>query len=252
MATSTPTRLGLLGFGQFGRFAARHLTEHFDLVVADRDDVAAAATGLGARQVPLAEAATAPVVVLAVPVQQLRATLREIAPHLSDGALVIDVCSVKQLPLAWMRELLPEHVDVLGTHPMFGPNSAREGLAGHRIVICPERCARVDAIRTHLQQAGLKVIVTDARTHDRQAAYTQAVAQYLGRALDGLQGADYEISTPASDLLRQVWRTVADDSFELFSAIQGLNPHAGAMREDIRQRLAMLEAQLAEESEGGG
>jgi hypothetical protein len=35
----------------------------------------------------------------------------------------VDVCSVKERPIRWMQELLPEDVDILGTHPMFGPTT---------------------------------------------------------------------------------------------------------------------------------
>ncbi len=242
-------QLGLIGFGQFGRFAAPHLCARFDLLVADREDVTDAAAACGARQVTTPEAAAADVVVLAVPVQKMRAILAEIAPHLRPGALVADVCSVKTLPLSWMRALLPEQVEILGTHPMFGPNSAGGGLEGHRIALCPERTERTEQVRGVLEGIGLRVIVTDAETHDRQAAYTQAVAQYLGRALDGLEGADFQISTPAADLMRGVWRTVADDSFELFAAIQELNPYAPAMRMEIRARLQELDVRLLEQAE---
>jgi len=238
-------QLGLIGFGQFGRFAAPYLARHFEVLATDRVDIDAPARAVGARAVPFAEAAAAPIVVLAVPVQRLRDTLSDIRPHLQAGALVADVCSVKSLPLTWMLELLPDTVEVLGTHPMFGPNSAAAGLEGQRIVLCPGRSERIDSTCEALRSAGLQVIVTDADTHDRQAAYTQAVAQYLGRALDGLAGAEFEISTPAAELLRRVWRTVADDSFELFSAIQDLNPYAPAMRAEIHARLATLDHELA-------
>ena len=33
--------------------------------------------------------------------------LRRLAPRLAPGSLVMDTCSVKELPVRWMRELLP-------------------------------------------------------------------------------------------------------------------------------------------------
>ena len=66
---------------------------------------------------------------------------RPIAPLLSPDALVIDVCSVKEYPVRLMKELLPERVSILATHPMFGPDSAAHALQGRKIVLCAERIA---------------------------------------------------------------------------------------------------------------
>jgi len=35
-------------------------------------------------------------------------------------------------PVRWMRELLPPDVAILGSHPMFGPDSAAESLQGRK------------------------------------------------------------------------------------------------------------------------
>lgn len=237
-------QLGLVGFGRFGRFAARHLRAHFDIVAADLRPVRAQADDLGIRHGDLAEAAACPYVLLAVPVQALPGVLDAISPHLAPGALVADVCSVKVAPLRWMRERLPEHVEIVGTHPMFGPRSAADGLQGHVIVVCPERTERRSPVCAFLERLGLEVIVSDAETHDRQAAYTQALAQYLGRALAEIEGADHPIATPAARRLREVARLVADDTAELFAAIEKLNPYALQMRRRLRERLDEIDAEI--------
>ena len=171
--------------------------------------------------------------------------LDALAPHLTPGVLVTDVCSVKTAPVRWMREKLPEHVEIVGTHPMFGPQSAPESLERQRIVVCPERTERLDSIRGFLDRLGLHVLVTDAETHDRECAYTQALAQYVGRALSGIDGEDSRIRTPASGLLREVSRIVGSDSWELFAAIETLNPYAADMRREVRRRFERLDARLA-------
>ena len=45
---------------------------------------------------------------------------------LKENAVIVDVCSVKEYPVQWMRELLPANVSILATHPMFGPDSAAD------------------------------------------------------------------------------------------------------------------------------
>ncbi len=246
MTDASRKQLGLIGLGQFGRFAVGHLRPHFEVLVADRDDPAARARELGVQAAALAEAASAPIVVLAVPVQALEVTLRQIAPHLRSGALVADVCSVKAAPLEWMCRILPDHVEIVGTHPLFGPQSAASGLSGHKIVVCPERTERLGAITTFLEQLGLEVLITDGDTHDRECAYTQAVAQYIGQALSGIEGTGSWIGTPAATLLRDAMRMVQDDSQELFEAIQTLNPYAEPMRQQLRARFDAIDARLQE------
>ena len=179
-----------------------------------------------------------------MPVQALREVIGAIAEALEPGTLVVDVCSVKMTPLRWMRELLPEHVEILGTHPLFGPQSAADGLDGHTVVVCPERTTRTAAAIGFLEGLGLRVLVTDADTHDRQIAHTQALAQYIGRALAELEGLGDPIGTPAAHQLRDMATTVASDSWELFVAIQHLNPHAAGMRRRLREVFAQVDARL--------
>ena len=89
---------------------------------------------------------------LAVPVPMLGECLAGIAPHLRPGQVVVDVCSVKAGPAALMRRLLPEGVEILATHPMFGPQSMPQSLSGGRIVICPLRGGRWRRIAAFLRR----------------------------------------------------------------------------------------------------
>src|SRR4051812_20523648 len=139
--------LGVVGFGQFGELAVRILKDHFDVLVTDRATGAAArAAEAGVAFGSLADAAARDVVVVAVPVVAMQEVFGAIAAHLAPGALVIDVGSVKMLPVQWMTELLPAHVDLVATHPLFGPQSARDSLQGLRFVVCPVRGARHEKV----------------------------------------------------------------------------------------------------------
>ena len=91
--------LGLIGFGQFGWLAARHLAGCYAVTVTDREGRAAEAAALGATWGTLAEAAASDIVIVAVPVAAMRETFAAIAPHIKPGALVLDVASVKVLPV---------------------------------------------------------------------------------------------------------------------------------------------------------
>lgn len=176
--------LGIVGYGRFGQFAAAKLSRSATVVV---HDPAARRRSRAGRVdfVGLPEAARCDVVVLAVPVSALREVLRAIRPHLRPGSLVVDVCAVKAEPVRWMRELLPRSVDVVGTHPLFGPDSASRSLRGKIIVLCPIRIAeeRLQRWTGRLEKAGLKAVILAPRVHDRLMAETIFLTQLVGRAV---------------------------------------------------------------------
>ena len=84
---------------------------------------------------------------IAVPVQQMEKVLRSIAKLVKPGALVIDVGSVKLKPAKLMKEILPAGVDIVGTHPLFGPQSGKKGIKNLNVVVCDVRGKRAACVR---------------------------------------------------------------------------------------------------------
>ncbi len=239
--------LGLIGFGQFGQLAARVLKDHFDVLTADAGDGAAkAAAELGVGFGSVEQAAAREIVIVAVPVRVMRAVFSQIAPHLIPGALVIDVGSVKMLPAAWMAEILPDHVDLVATHPLFGPQSAKNGLAGLRLVVCPIRGERADKVAAFGRSLGLTVTVTSAEEHDREMAYVQALTHLIGRSLVNLNIPDEQLKTPSYQHLLELCGLIGSDTFELFTAIQTQNPFASEIAEAFVAEARSLLDQVAE------
>lgn len=222
-------RLGLIGYGAFGRLAARHLSARFEVLAHDP----AGEGDAHARLVDLATAAACPVVVLAVPVGVMEATIAAIAAHLTPGALVIDVGSVKVLPMRWMTAGLPDHVRIVGTHPLFGPQSAAEGVAGLRMAVCPAN----DLKMAHRVAAwgrkvlGLKVFVVSAEEHDREAATVQGLTHLIARVLIAMEPLPTRMTTTSFERLMQGVEMVRYDSPAVFEAIERDNPFSAEVRE---------------------
>lgn len=224
--------LGLIGFGQFGQLAARVLKSHYDVRVCDPSPTAEAiAREIGVCLVALEAAAACEIVVFAVPVVTMQSVFAAAAPHLKPGALAIDVGSVKMLPTRWMLELLPQHVDIVATHPLFGPQSARTGLAGLRFVVCPVRGDRHERVAAFGRSLGLTVTVTSPEEHDREMAYVQALTHLIGRSLVNLGIPDEMLKTPSYQHLLELCSLIGADTFELFTAIQTQNPYAAEVAE---------------------
>ena len=231
--------LALIGFGAFGRLAAGLLRPFCDLRICDPSpeaQQAARAAGLTVTDLP--GAAEADILLLCLPVPHLGQTLSALAPHLRPGQLVADVASVKSGPAALMQSLLPGYVDLLATHPMFGPQSAASGTRGLQLVLCPLRGRSWRRPAALLRRAlGLKLILTTPAQHDRDAAYTQGLTHLLARAMRDL-GPAPRLRTKSFDLLEQAFAMVRDDAPEVFEAVTRDNPHVAPLRARLAELLS--------------
>ncbi len=238
---TTRPAVGLIGLGAFGRLAASHLAPHLELVAHDP----AVASLEGVTVVPLAEAAACPIVILAVPVQAMAEVCRDIASLLRPGALVLDVASVKLEPMAAMRASLPVGIRILGTHPLFGPQSAADGLAGQSVVLCPEPGVDPARVANFLRdELRLEVHISDADTHDRTMASVQALTHLVSKVITDLDLRSAPYTTRSYDLLTQAAELVAGDSDALFRAIERHNPYAADLRARFFQAARALDARL--------
>jgi prephenate dehydrogenase len=241
--------VGIIGFGAFGRLIAKHLRPYFAL---SAYDPAIAMLGwdevLGVMHTDLMSAAGCDVVILATPVDRLAEALTAVRDHLRPGALVLDVCSVKVIPAALMRDLLPDTVDAIGTHPLFGPQSGREGIAGLKMALCPIRglgrpSARVRRVAAFIRKAlSLKVFITTPEAHDREAAMVQGLTHLIAKVLVQMEPLPTQMTTASFDRLMQAVDMVRYDAAEVFLAIERLNPYSA----EVRERFFTLSAKLQE------
>ncbi len=188
----------------------------------------------GARAMTQSEAAACDIVMIAVPVQAMERVIAEIAPDVRAGATVVDVASVKLLPSRWLSEYLPESVHIVPTHPLFGPQSAeRGGIAGRQLVICPARGEQHLKVAALGEELGLRIRITTAEEHDREMAYVQALTHLIGRSLSTMGIPDEQLKTQTYQHLLDLTGLIGNDSFELFTAIQTMNPFAQEVVEDF-------------------
>lgn len=245
--SSGGTTVGLIGFGAFGRLAAAHLAPFAPIFAYDPHPVSDPLKGVALG--PLDRAAACDIVILAMPVPRLAEAIAQIRPFLKRGATVIDVCSVKVLPAQIMAAELPDHVDIIGTHPMFGPQSARGGIKGLKIVVCPIRGAGARRLAAFLRKSlGLKAIIATPERHDRAAAMVQGLTHLIAKVLVDMEPLPRDITTASFDLLLRAVDMVRYDAPEVFDAIERLNPFAP----DMRRQFFSLAAELAEKLEKNG
>jgi len=234
--------IGIIGFGRFGRFAANVLRNDFRVSVWDQRKLR---SQTGVRVVSFHEIALKPVIVLCVPISAIEAVCQKLRPLLKKGQLVLDTCSVKERPLEVMARVLPKSVEVLGTHPLFGPDSAKSGISGFRIVLCQARCRRLGKIRKYLEQIGLEVIKTTAVKHDREMAQSQALFHFLARGISALHLKIGKLSTPGPARLFNEFSEVQKDSQQLFQDLHRTNRYSHSLRRRLLQELIRLDSQLS-------
>ena len=192
------------------------------------------------------EVAESDLLVLTVPISSIRQLCRRMSPLLRPGQVVVDACSVKKNPVEWMLEELPQSVQVVGTHPLFGPDSGKEGIAGMKIAVCP---ARVDSdtyeeILRFLHSLELVVIETTPEEHDRQIAQSQAIFHLIAQAVKQLEWGVKPISTPGPETFYRLVKTVQKDTDQLFRDMAKENPYAAEYRDLFIREILNLDQAL--------
>jgi len=189
-----------------------------------------------------AEAGQADCILLALPVGETEAMLKNLAPHLKAGAIVTDAGSTKANVVEAARATLGGRFgDFVPGHPIAGseqsgPGAARADLyQGKRVVLTPQADTRAEAVatvRALWEAAGAQVETLDAALHDRVFAAVSHLPHLAAFALvdDLAQRADGD-----------TFFRFAASGFRDFTRIAGSSPE---MWRDIA--LANREAVLAE------
>jgi prephenate dehydrogenase len=241
--------IGILGFGRFGKLMANYLARDFDVMVYNRSDNADDIMASGAKPTSLEVVCRQKLLILSVPISVFHETLKTVAPLLAPDALVIDVCSVKEYPVRLMKDLLPEQVSILATHPMFGPDSAANALQGRKIVLCAERIndSAYRKIKSYLISKGLMVLEVTPEAHDRQIAVSLALTHFIGRSLAEFGATPLDVDTEGYQRLLHVLGVVENDTWQLFEDMNTYNPYAAESRSVFMEAVQRIHQQLASE-----
>lgn len=126
--------------------------------------------------------ATSDVVIVSVPIGVTCQVIEMIGPYVQESSLLMDLTSIKALPVASM--LTYSRSAVIGTHPLFGPDII--GLAGQTVVLCPARAQSwLPWLEQFFTSHGGIVQITSPEKHDKTMALVQAMA-HMGTILLGL------------------------------------------------------------------
>lgn len=245
---SSNSVIGIIGFGAFGQLIARYVRPHFQVFAYDpAPGLEPMAARHGVTLTSLERAAHCPILVLATPVRHLEAVVDAVAPHVQPGSLILDVGSVKVRPAKIMKRGLPEHADIVATHPLFGPQSAHDGLAGLKIALCPIRGRRCFRLAAFLRkQFHLNVIMTTPEDHDYEAATVQGLTHLIAKVLLQMEPLPARMTTRSFDLLMAAVNLVRHDAPEVFEAIGYTNPYSSKVRRRFFELASGLDIKLTD------
>lgn len=199
------TQITIIGLGQMGGSIGLALAPHKQTLVRTghdkRMDVARAAQTAGAVDsihfnLPAA-ASNADAVILALPLNEVRDTLKFIRDDLKEGAVVMDLSPAKRQVEAWARETLPPGRFYVGLAPAVNParlldlggglDAARADLlADATVLVCPSAGAPEGAVRfaTDLVRLlGAASLISDSAEADGLLAATTFLPRWLAVSL---------------------------------------------------------------------
>ena len=236
--------VGIIGFGRFGKVLANILQRGFAIKAYDPKP---AGPFPGVQFLDLDTVLNEKVVFIAVPIRHFESVIADISTKLKKETTLIDVCSVKSYPVNIMLKILPDHIGVIATHPMFGPDSYMSN-SNLKMMINNTRDLynQYSFWKRFFSDQSIQIIEMTPDQHDRLAAKTQGVTHFLGRMLKEFGIKKTNIDTQGfRDLLDLVGQT-CNDTWELYADLQLYNPYTADMVEKLKASTNKLDNQLNE------
>ncbi len=237
--------IGVYGLGRFGTYWASLLSQKFRVIGYSRSAKQKLPEGI--TFVSKEEIVQADALFMCVSISSFEDVITDIAPMLTPGTTIIDTCSVKVHPAKVMQQILPKQVHSIASHPMFGPDSGKDGTEGLPMVMYPVTAdeRNFEYWKSVFLSYGMQVIEMSPDEHDHQAAYTQGVTHFIGRVLQDLHLPQSRIATMGYRKLLEIIEQTCNDPIQLFYDLQRYNPYTGEMRNAVfnsfQHTLDMLE-----------
>ncbi|KAK7388783.1 hypothetical protein VNO78_23610 [Psophocarpus tetragonolobus] len=249
-------KIAVVGFGNFGQFLAKTIVHHGHQVLAySRSDYSDVAQELGVSYFhnidDLCEQHPE-VILLCTSILSTEKVLKSFPmQRLKRSTLFVDVLSVKEFPRnLFLQHLLPDF-DILCTHPMFGPESGKNGWNGLpfvydkvRVGIDETRMSRCDRFLDIFASEGCRMVEMSCAEHDWHAAGSQFVTHTTGRFLEKLKLEATPIDTKGYETLLSLVENTAGDSFELYYGLFLYNINAMEQLERFDLAFESLKKQL--------
>jgi prephenate dehydrogenase len=223
-------KTAILGAGKMGVWFAKFCKENGEQVIlADRKKEKLTKLGkeLGVETADFVDAVKkADNVMICVSINAFEEVVKKIAPSVREEQTVVDICSIKEQPVAIMHQHIKKGL-ILGTHPVFGPGSPS---VKHKAYILTPTNAReqsfAEKYKGWLEKVGARVFIMSPKKHDELMSIVLGLPHFVGLvACDALlEQSDFVETKKVAGTTYQMLFTLAEatalENPELFSSLQ--------------------------------
>ncbi|WP_407374227.1 prephenate dehydrogenase [Methanobrevibacter sp.] len=186
------------------------------------------------------------ILIVSVPIEHTSEVIREVAPFMKSGSVMIDVTSIKEEPLKTMAEVLPDTVEYIPSHPVFGPRTTV--LDNQIIVLTPDKKGEwYPKVYNYLKRKNMQIIETTAEKHDYMMSIVQVLTHFsfisTASAIEKLkvdisETEDYE--SPIYNLMIDMIARIVSQNPYLTYNIQARNNNGPKIRNTFTEAAAEL------------
>ncbi|MFO8143103.1 MAG: prephenate dehydrogenase [Dehalococcoidales bacterium] len=185
---------------------------------------------------------SADIILIAVPIDSFDAVIGQIGPLVTCGQLVIDIMSVKAVPMEAMHRNI-ESGKILGMHPMFGPG-ARD-IAKRSFMLTPtteEERDTAEKVKRYLEDREARVTVLSPEEHDEIMTVVLGLSHFIAivagdtilrfnrlRQMGGASGITYK-------LLSTLTESVISEDPELYASLQMNLPNLAEIEKKFQEK----------------
>jgi arogenate dehydrogenase (NADP+) len=226
-------KVTIIGFGRFGKTLYSLINKDFVVTVYQRNIKDISDVSITS---DLKKAYESEIIFYAVPIQAFAQVISEHKKYFKNNHILIDVLSVKSYPKKIFADLLKgTETQALLTHPMFGPDSSKNGFTNLPIVLDKFRALdeTYDFWKNYFKGKQLHVIELTAEEHDKLAAKSQGLTHFIGRLLQEFGMQETKIDSVGATKLLEVKEQTCNDTWELFINLQHYNPYTKEMRSNL-------------------
>ncbi len=237
--------VSVYGYGRFGRLWADILANDFKVKVYSRRGLKDHEVSNGVEIATKESLFDCDVIFFCVAISSFEQVLIDSSAYLKPDTLFVDTCSVKMMPVEWMLKHLPKNSEIIGTHPMFGPDSYNKNNDLH-MVMCDVRTREknFDFWKNYFMDKRMMVEDMSPLQHDKMVAYSQGITHYIGRVLADLNLQSVSINTLGYEKLLEIIEQTCNDSWQLFLDLQKFNPYTKEMRRNLQHSLDKIHEAL--------
>jgi prephenate dehydrogenase len=237
------TKIAIIGgTGEFGRLFARFFVEDGHEVVitgrnVEKGERIAGSIGVKFTDDNVSAAKNSDIVIICVPIENTVEVIEEVAPKVRPGSLLMDFTSVKVEPVQAMKENALEGVEIIGSHPMFGPRVA--SLEGQIVILTPVKGKKwMSFMEDFFTKNKARVFTSTPDEHDRVMAVVQGLTHfsYITTAstikkISSNVEKSRRFASPVYELMLDFIARIVGQNPRLYASIQMHNPYVGEVHE---------------------